>query len=55
MFKDGEEKGTAPHWSQERKAASPPGSQTRQPNRNRDFTMLVPRDAPAATTPARKA
>ncbi|WP_174279333.1 ubiquinol oxidase subunit II [Sphingomonas bacterium] len=55
LFRNGDEKGTAPHWSQERKAVPPPGSQTRQPNRNRDFTTLLPRDVPAATTPVSKA
>lgn len=50
LFKDGKEKGTAPHWSQERKPTPPPGSQTREPNRNRDFTALVPGDIPGATT-----
>ena len=42
LFKRGAEKGTAPHWSQERKPAPPPGTQTKRPNRNRDFTMLTP-------------
>ncbi|MGI4730262.1 MAG: ubiquinol oxidase subunit II [Janthinobacterium lividum] len=42
LFRDGSEKGASPHWSEDRKPVPPPGTQTRQPNRNRDFTMLTP-------------
>ena len=54
LFRSGAEKGSSPHWSQERAPAPPPGTQTRHPNRNRDFTLLAPRDRRAAT-PVEKA
>jgi cytochrome o ubiquinol oxidase subunit 2 len=47
FFKEGEDKGSSPHWTKERKPVPPPGNQSKKPNDNRDFTLLDPRERPA--------
>lgn len=42
LFRSDKDKGTAPHWSQERKPTPPPGARPRHHNDNRDFTLNLP-------------